>query len=1420
VRTDGRNLEFIELFNTNPWPEDLTGWRISDDVDFAFPAGTTIPARGFLVIAAAPADVQATYGTTGVLGPFAGSLSNEGGTLRLRRANDAIVLETTWNDGPDWPAAADGSGHSLILERPSYGEGDPRAWAASSVIGGTPGAADAPPSSPLQHVRINEILAHSTTGEDFIELFNSSPAAVDIGGCWLSDDGDVLGKFEIPGGTLLPARGIIRYSQTALNFALRAEGETLYFSNPARTTVLEAVRFRGQLPDTALGRFPDGEGPFRRLVSATPDAVNSPPARGPVVINELYFHPITNDPEEEWLELHNLTASPVSLAGWKLRDGVGYDFPAGATIAPNGYLVVAKNPARLLANHPALPPAQVLGPFTGSLADSGEEVVLASPVTIATVNGPLTYHAAVDEVAYADQSRWSQWADGGGSSLELSDARDSATPLWLDSDETAKAAWTPVEITGVLDHVHTSASAVANRIDAMLLGAGEALLDEVQAIPSGSTNRVVNGGFESGLGSWLVQGSHNKSVLQTSGFAGARSLRMVASGRGDVGPNRVCSFLTSTIPANSTATLQARVRWQRGSDEFILRLMGGGLETYAKLAVPKNLGTPGAANSRAVANAAPAVTDVTHSPVLPAANTAITVSARVVDPSGISAVNLRFRIDPSSTLTSVAMNDGGTGGDLLAGDGIYTGTISGRPAGSLLGFTVSATDAAPTTATAVFPPSGEGLIRVGDTLPTGVFGAYSMWITSTALTAWNGRIPKSNEDFPITLLHNTSRILYASGAHFAMNFENANTNPLNTHGGYEISLPPGERLFGESSVTLDWPVRDATNQREQLMHWMLEQMKLPTLHRRDVHLIVNGTRRTSATIAIYHDAHQPGGDFLDSNFPDDPDGRLIKTNTWLEFTETGGRLSGPINSFLPFTTTGGAFKTARYRWCWQPRSSDGDQNDFTEIFDLVRAVNTTGSGYVNAVSAEADMDQWMRCFAFADLTCLWDTFGNENHKNAYLYKPSRGRWQVVMNDMDIGVGQDNGDRNPSSYALFPTGAIDPPLLTMYATPAFIRHYWRAVSDSLATFFKSSAVTTRLTQRFNGYTANGVAVAPPTVASGYYTAITGGIPEWINLRVAFLQSQLRTVNAVFAVNGATAVTTGTSPLTVSGTAPVGVKTLTFNGLELPLTWTTTTAWTAAVPVLPGTNPLVIAAFDSNGVQTASTTMTVTFTGTAAWPALRINEWMASNSGAVTDPADGRADDWLELHNPTGFPVSLTNWSLSDGLASFVIPQGYSIGAGGKLLVWADEETAQNTGSGQLHVNFKLSAGGEILSLRAPDGTLMDSVIFGLQVRNRSQGRIPDGGDSIDFLDTPGAGLPNTGAVPQPAATIGSSALNGILTITVSTTPGFTYQLQSVNALNGLPWTNLGPPIAATGSQLESQDTIVPGSRRFYRIVRTP
>jgi hypothetical protein len=87
-REDGRNLEFIELMNTLPWFEDISGYSISGDVGYTIPTGTVLPAGGTLVIAASPADLKAVYSPAAtVLGPYTNALSNSGGRFGCETSN-------------------------------------------------------------------------------------------------------------------------------------------------------------------------------------------------------------------------------------------------------------------------------------------------------------------------------------------------------------------------------------------------------------------------------------------------------------------------------------------------------------------------------------------------------------------------------------------------------------------------------------------------------------------------------------------------------------------------------------------------------------------------------------------------------------------------------------------------------------------------------------------------------------------------------------------------------------------------------------------------------------------------------------------------------------------------------------------------------------------------------------------------------------------------------------------------------------------------------------------------------------------------------------------------------------------------------------------------------------------------------------
>ena len=80
----------------------------------------------------------------------------------------------------------------------------------------------------------------------------------------------------------------------------------------------------------------------------------------------------------------------------------------------------------------------------------------------------------------------------------------------------------------------------------------------------------------------------------------------------------------------------------------------------------------------------------------------------------------------------------------------------------------------------------------------------------------------------------------------------------------------------------------------------------------------------------------------------------------------------------------------------------------------------------------------------------------------------------------------------------------------------------------------------------------------------------------------------------------------------------------------------------------------------------------------------------------------------------------------------------------LLVWADNEASQNsTDRIDLHVSFQLSKGGESIALFGPDGrTLIDSVNFGPQTDDISEGRFPDGAPTIGMLAAPTPREPNS------------------------------------------------------------------------------
>ena len=103
-------LEFLELFNSKPWDENLGGYFIDGEVRYVFPADTVLAAGAYLVVARVPDLVKTHYCLDQVWGPWEGAetnrLSVEEGLVRLRNRQGAVLLEIEYEDSPPWPEAA------------------------------------------------------------------------------------------------------------------------------------------------------------------------------------------------------------------------------------------------------------------------------------------------------------------------------------------------------------------------------------------------------------------------------------------------------------------------------------------------------------------------------------------------------------------------------------------------------------------------------------------------------------------------------------------------------------------------------------------------------------------------------------------------------------------------------------------------------------------------------------------------------------------------------------------------------------------------------------------------------------------------------------------------------------------------------------------------------------------------------------------------------------------------------------------------------------------------------------------------------------------------------------------------------------------------------------------------------------------
>jgi CotH kinase protein/Chitobiase/beta-hexosaminidase C-terminal domain/Lamin Tail Domain len=181
-----------------------------------------------------------------------------------------------------------------------------------------------------------------------------------------------------------------------------------------------------------------------------------------------------------------------------------------------------------------------------------------------------------------------------------------------------------------------------------------------------------------------------------------------------------------------------------------------------------------------------------------------------------------------------------------------------------------------------------------------------------------------------------------------------------------------------------------------------------------------------------------------------------------------------------------------------------------------------------------------------------------------------------------------------------------------------------------------------------------------------------------------------------------------------------------------------------------------------LQTSPSVVSVPLSSSAAVPF--ISELVAV--GSTLQDENLSTQDWIEIHNPNGFPIDLAGYFLTDDaalLTKWAFPST-TLAAGGYLVVFASDKNRAVSGA-PLHTNFKLGSSGEYLALVKPDQTTVVS-----QYAPNFPGQIDGFSYGLNASATPGyfspptPGTANGPLVPPLAAPILSPACGTFTTST--------------------------------------------------------
>lgn len=991
--------------------------------------------------------------------------------------------------------------------------------------------------------------------------------------------------------------------------------------------------------------------------------------------------------DDQWIELHNHGDSDVDISGWEFTDGISFMFPDNTMLAAGEYLLVARDAAAISALYPGV---TVFGDWGGNLSRSGERLTLRDGSK-----------RIVDEVRFFDDGRWSSKTDGGGASLELIDpqADNSVAESWAPSDEGSRSSWQTYSYQASGAN-HGNDPTTYREFLFGLLDNGEFLIDDISVVenPDGAATQLIqNGDFSSGdSNSWRLIGTHRHAeVIDDPDGGGNKVLHMRTTGSTEHQHNNAGTTLKSgdsfvAINSGSTYEISFRAKWLSGSNQLHTRLYFNRAARTTHLSTPDGGGTPGAANSRLVANAGPTLDGLIHEPAVPAANESCNVKVEASDPDGVSSLTLFYSVNGAPFSSSPMVE---------SGSGQWSGIVPGQSAASKVQFYLEAEDdngavswlpADGPDSRAIIPiADGQADLDFGDCQPNNFRIVMTDEDRDFMHTVTN---VMSNDRLGCTVIWNERDIFYNCGVRLK---GSQRGRAKDVRVGFNVRFPADQLFLGaHKTVAIDRSGSgDQFSQKEILVKHAINHAGrgIPGMEDDLIRVIAPKSQHTSSAMLL---KSRYDSEWMDNMYENGSDGTAWEFELIYYPTSTVGGDPEGLKFPNPDSIAGvGAGSLGSdpelYRWHWLIKNNR-DADNYAPLVEMLGAYGQGASPtYLENMDRLLDVDQFLRSFAVQILFGIGDNYSSgSNHNGMFYQRPEDGKFLLFPWDMDFAFSRG------ATSSLTPSGDLN----KLLSSPANERAYFGHIKDIIDTSYNSSYMSPWATH----------------YSCFLPTENLAGFISYINTRSSYALGQIdsRIPQVSFGVSTANG-STSASDFTIEGEGWVDVREIRLAGSDQPLdvTWTSTDSWEVSVALASGINTITLEGYDFAGNLVGFDTVTITSTGTVTLPSvdsLVVSEIYYNPSGA----SEGSEYlEFLNIHETD--TLNLTGLRISEGV-SFTFPAGSTLAPGERILVVSNLiEFEERFGPGLPvagEFESQLSNGGEVITIRLADGSLVRSFSY--------------------------------------------------------------------------------------------------------------